>query len=661
MRSEKALITVGILGSYENRNVQGSVNSYVIQKDVDYELIFSLDKKYCTPIGLLHQTFFAQGFDMGSRVSILEKQDMGILAHAQEIIQCAKGKHLLFVSIEDFLYQADALNRMIRAIKYDHAVYVFHALLRGVSICYPTKILKQICFTNISRCGGINMLHRILRKELKKKKVVYIHEEGRVIDRSIKKYLIKWNGYYCDDKKMETRILRNVAQMSRGIHADRGKLSSSHRYALIKMSECPKNEIRKELCYRYCQGRHSMWGISESSKQYLKTLLYFYKYESRRADEKERLLKRKKKIKMVFFAMEYAVWPSFKSVYELALKDERFIAQLVYVPFSHTYSSIDHEQELLNYKSHGYDIIAARDYDLLKEVPDIAVYLKPYDSIPEKYQIQQVRKIVSVTVYIPYAMEMGISNGDIHCQCHGIVQYYADHILAFAPDYYEKCKNNTLRKGENYLTIGHPRIDLKYEKQYTDAGFANKILLKAGARKIILWNSHFTLDDGFLQFGSKILQYIQTHMERFFLWRPHPLFYRSLAERRGCSVEEIFEWMEKYDTWDNLMIDRSASYLTAFQVSNAMVTDYASFIPEYIAYEKPFLVTHKYELTPEQMLHGNMDVVNHVEDLDAALDLLCQEHKAEEIERRLQCLFSPKTTVAEELLNILDQNIREGK
>lgn len=349
----------------------------------------------------------------------------------------------------------------------------------------------------------------------------------------------------------------------------------------------------------------SVWGTTDTQECLLTYLGMLCRLldapESRVSDYKWLLSKAKSnarnKFKIVFFVNEYATWPSLKSVYEAARNSPSMEAQIVYLPFSHIDKTESDDKALSDYRRAGYCPISHEQYDISRECPDIAVYVKPYDSVPPSFYIDETHKVIPHCLYIPYGMEVGNTAECLGYQCHTPMQYYAWRITAYCRDYMRKMQEHTFTQGQNYLPCGHPRVDLRLLDYRNDPTYT-AIQQKAGDRKIVLWNTHFTLEDGdnwgsFFHFKNAVLDYFTAHDDIFLLWRPHPLFYGALAKIEHHNLAEIHAWFDALHERNNFYIDRGGDYLPAFAVSDAMISDLASFVPEYLAWGKPLLVTRK--------------------------------------------------------------------
>lgn len=359
-----------------------------------------------------------------------------------------------------------------------------------------------------------------------------------------------------------------------------------------------------DLCARIrARARGGVWGLTDSQfllLRYLEDLIHLLDFPGRRVSDYKWLLKdagekRRPCFRVVFFVNEYAVWPSLQSVYEAVQAQSNMEAQLVYLPFRHVSKTIADAAEWEAYRAAGYCPLPHDQYQIARECPDVVFYVKPYDDIPRDFTIGEVHRAVPRCVYIPYGMETGDNAECLNYQCRCPVQFYAWRAAAYCRDYYEKMRRYTYRQGENYLPCGHPRIDLRFRDYSGDADYL-AIREKAGSRRIVLWNTHFGLSEEhqfgtFFQFRDTILNYFSVHTDLFLLWRPHPLFYGALAQMEGRSPSEISAWFDALHTRENLYVDRSTNYLPAFAVSDAMISDQTSFVPEYLTWGKPLIVT----------------------------------------------------------------------
>ena len=379
-----------------------------------------------------------------------------------------------------------------------------------------------------------------------------------------------------------------------------------------------RHELSEKLT-RLCaqiraKAQGGVWALTDSQRcllQYLEKLIHLLDFPGRRVSDYKWLLadaggKRRPQFRVAFFVNEYAVWPSLQSTYEAVQARPDMEAQLVYLPFRHASKTVPDSEEWAAYHAAGYRLLSHNQYDISRECPDAAVYVKPYDDIPHAFTIGETHRVIPRCVYIPYGMETADNAECLKYQCHCPMQFHAWRAAAYCKDYYEKMRRHTYRQGENYLPCGHPRIDLRFQ-DYSGSADYRAVREKAGTRRIVLWNSHFGLErehkyGTFFQYKDAILDYFNTHTDLFLLWRPHPLFCGALAKLEGKALPEITAWFDSLHMRENFYIDRSRNYLPAFAASDAMISDQASFVPEYLAWGKPLIVTRGPE-TPPALYH----------------------------------------------------------
>lgn len=372
------------------------------------------------------------------------------------------------------------------------------------------------------------------------------------------------------------------------------------------------------------------------------------------------------KVKVVFFVQESYLWPSFESVYNACVKDDRFVAQLVYIPFNHPNANkiIDffniYEKEL------GLPIIRHGTYSISNESPDIAFFLKPFDLIPMQYYIDDVDKVVRRCVYISYGMEICSLYSDYHFKL-PLIQKAWRHVAHGHP-----LKENAAKHGdcgENMSVWGSPRadcyVDCKNKKETSAPEWQKKIK----DRKTILWTPHHSIDNyaSYLELKEEILSYFENNNDVFLIWRPHPYLFVNLINSKFCDEQEVDLLKQKINQCDNVLLDSKPDYRDAFYVSDAIITDGTTFLLEYLYTEKPILYTKKTENaiynateieTCVYVADKRGDVLNFLKMLESGADHL----KAKRLELRDKMLFIPEGRVGEHIKeNIYSELITEIK
>lgn len=433
-----------------------------------------------------------------------------------------------------------------------------------------------------------------------------------------------------------------------------------------------REELNNELNIIDKKLQNSFWGKTDSIKEYIKYLkiLRFINKLFFRKLFINKIIKRidhkfDKKIRVLFLVNEYSVFPSVKSVYDTMLNNNNFICDLVYIPFFHVNKSDDIQKEINDYKNNGYkEIINCKDYNILKSSPDIVVYLKPYDSIPKEYYIYELSKIINYVIYIPYGLN-AVSDEEIYKYAFQLpIQNNAWINISQSKKNQEIATKYSAQKGRNFLMIGHPRMDLMKEDYSSDLLY-KKILKRAKGRKIFLYNPHHTVSEEykwgtFKLYGLKILQYFRDNKDVFLLYRPHPLFASALNTEYKDDINFMKEYSKLLKS-ENIFHDDSQNYLISMHISNFLISDANSFIPEFTMYNKPVIYTmypknkkiNDKDLESMIYIAKNIqDIIKYIEDLKIGKDDL-KENRDKKISNYF--IYNPKITVAEKLIKYIEK------
>lgn len=604
------LVTIGLCSSDED-NLLYAINTIFAQTYHDIELIISVDEVSGISLGRIVDCIGIHNDNYRVKVKITHNQKpLGKAGGVEYVLDHMEGGYLILLFDSAAFYEKDSLYNIMKAIDKSSVAIMGNTVLydccsgeyKGQLISGSETIgFKEIYIFN-SCC-----VYRAedIKKFFKRK---YRGHEGDYI---VSLFLTRYFAYLHKKQKIQYEQI-NVIRKNESENTF--KIKQMNCSAMLSVKDFTEriranknnglgNEIRNIIQTIFCKQNGSEWGISNSDNSYiacLHKLLNMMNESGGKSNYDLEVLKTElencsdKKIKLLFLTMEYSVWPSLMPVYNQAKFDSRYEVQIVYLPFSHANTTNSYD-DLEKYQKNGYSIINYEDYDLSTESPDIAFVLKPYDSVPSRFYINQLQKVVPRCIYIPYGMEVSDAEHSLSYQCLGAVHFLSWKVLAWGPAYYEKMKKYTYNYGENYLPIGHPRIDIEVEN---DQKLEKKILLKGKGKKVVLWNTHFSFEGdtacgSYFDWGEDILQLARQNKEILLLWRPHPLFYGAYAKKRNMNIKEVMDWFHEWDLIENIVIDDTESYLTSFNLSDALITDATSFIPEYLCQEKPILFTPK--------------------------------------------------------------------
>lgn len=436
---------------------------------------------------------------------------------------------------------------------------------------------------------------------------------------------------------------------------------------------CIKGWIRLVL-----HKKSSIWGCNRSDES-LCTMLLELLTINKQENKEERLekicqvydRKRSGKIKIVFFCQMYATFPSIKSVYEQAVRDERFEVRLVYVKFYHVHQDQQKEDEgMQDYLEAGYPVLEWKYYDLAKDAPDLAVFVSPYDDVPKGFSVEEVSKVVRRCVYIPYGMTMESHNKELVRLRYQLPMYYFAWMEAYDDSFGMKFAEKYRYQTGNIIPIGNPRSD--YVKTFPlaeDSEYIKEITMRAEGRKIVLWNTHHTVNSTFEEngfsawklYGEQILNYFKHRKDLFLLWRPHPYFFSAVRELYGkAAADSMFQDAQKCR---NILIDRYRSYSAGFFVADFLVSDLSSLVKEFICLGKLIVITAQ---RPEQIIHPEIKdccyVPGNTKELFSTIDALAKgdDQKYPRREKYLQQFQAfGKKSIAENILDVMYQKLHQ--
>lgn len=443
---------------------------------------------------------------------------------------------------------------------------------------------------------------------------------------------------------------------------------------LKKYIDKSNDVITKEIFDVSTKAVTCKWGFTTASKKYIR-LLKFYKLFNRMHLKKMKnvlynlvCLKFDKKIRVMFIVNELSVFPSFKSVYDTMIKDKDFICDLVYVPFIHANKALNVDKEMNEYIEKGYkEIISYEKYQLSKKSPDIVFYLKPYDSIPKEYYIDEIEKVIEKVVFIPYAINT-VTDKETFRYAYGLPISNKAWIFV---SHCKRDRDNAIKysynKGENIVVIGHPRMDL-VNVDYSNDSFYKEIEKKANGRKIFLYDPHHTVNESykwgtFKIYGLDILKYFNEHKDVFLVYRPHPLLKLALEKEFGKNSSFMKEYNKLLKS-ENIIYDTTGDYLISMHISDYLICDANSFLSEFVMYKKPVI----YTMFPnckkiddkdlESMIYTGKnikEIYKYMDDLRNGKDIL-KAIRDEKVESYF--CYDENKTVAEKLIDIIKKEYR---
>ena len=237
-------------------------------------------------------------------------------------------------------------------------------------------------------------------------------------------------------------------------------------------------------------------------------------------------------------------------------------------------------------------IINNKWYDLKKEKPDCVFIQRPYENyLPQEYHITSLKQYSKIC-YIPYAFEL------INLRNIAMPDFFVKSIDMFfctQSEEYKYCNNiiknlNDGKKNEVY-DLGYPSLYniVKKVKEYNSA--FSRIDKKINFN--VIWTPRWTIDDklcktSFFDYKDKIIEYIKSHKDINFIFRPHPLAFENFINEKLMTKKQVDDYLNNFNN-SNMYYDNSSEYYYTFAESDVLITDFSSIIIEYFLFNKPII------------------------------------------------------------------------
>lgn len=302
-----------------------------------------------------------------------------------------------------------------------------------------------------------------------------------------------------------------------------------------------------------------------------------------------KIVEHNRKLKVAFLVIFSTTFPS-EAIFEEMLRDSFFDPYIIVIPdmFRSREHKIDtYRQTCLELKAkYGDKVIEAFDpisdeyLELGNQYP-IIFFSNPYINMAHKFHhVTYFRDLNVLPLYINY----GFAAVD-----------YGKNVIT--TDFYnlmwKVCVESELNlqyvkkhewiKGYNAVVTGYAKMDR-----------LAKIEVRERSRKKIIICPHHTvmgwsaLDiSNFLTYSELFIKLPQLYSNIDFVFRPHPLLFNNLLEKRIWSKAQIDDYLTRMLLSPNMKYDHSGDYFDLFVNSDAMIHDCGSFTGEYLFTEKP--------------------------------------------------------------------------
>jgi len=357
-------------------------------------------------------------------------------------------------------------------------------------------------------------------------------------------------------------------------------------------------------------------------------------------------LKQNEAVKVVFVVQHPSIWPTWRSIWNAMVRDPRFIVKVVLSPFIHPFSSpavtLDDMRQCLIRENVSFCVADFLNFDQFR--PHVVFLQNPYDETrPEFLRSELLARKGLRLAYVPYGVEMGGGAWNLNAQFNLPFHRLAWRIFARS-DRHKKMFAKYCRAGNSHVVVtGHPKFDSINFSQ--DASLPKEITKKINGRKVILWTPHFSVSDipawsTYRLYSECIFAEFAERQDLFLLFRPHPLFFKSMLQYGVWNASEEIKFRQTIGNSNNIGLDESSDYHAAFSASDALMTDVGSFLLEYLPTGKPLLYLHHPNglgMNDDEELVNFLYVASSDSDIKKFIEMISSESDPRKSERELVC------------------------
>lgn len=329
-----------------------------------------------------------------------------------------------------------------------------------------------------------------------------------------------------------------------------------------------------------------------SSRVILKNLFFeflpFYQFL------KVKMLKQKKQINVVLFAMSLSMW-RYQHIYEQLSKHPKFKVSIVILPscsylLEQQMKDVSALEKYFQDKQIPYILAEANGVpriDVRKDLaPDVMFYPQPYyNYYPKRYAYNSFYD--KLLCYSPYAFWMSQGEWSYNQPLHRTAWK-----LFYPTDLHRKdAFAYSSRKGKNMEVVGYPTADDFLTDNYKDVWkFQPKL------KKRVIWSPHFTIFEGgyvthsnFLWMADFMREIVYRYSGQIqFTFKPHPRLYSELCRHTDWGETKALEYYSFWEQMPNTQLE-TGEFVDLFMTSDAMIHDCGSFAVEYHYSENPVM------------------------------------------------------------------------
>ena len=309
-------------------------------------------------------------------------------------------------------------------------------------------------------------------------------------------------------------------------------------------------------------------------------------------------LKNQNTITLIFLAIHDSIW-KYEEVYRLFKEDKRFEVSVVVIPLVRNgiADMETYDQSMQFFKANNYKTFSSYDYenkqwldvnDILK--PDIVFFTNPHNLTFDKYYIIAFKD--RLTCYVPYAFVVIQS---IHMHYNQKIHYFLWKHFVETNIHSDFALSYTKNNNENVIISGYPSLDVIFNSKYKP-----KEIWKTHTNNTykIIWAPHHTISgqgagldySSFMDYANYFMDLLNLRNDIQIAFKPHPLLKEKLYADRNWGKEKTDSYYNSWSKQPNGQLE-GGDYIDLFYTSDAMIMDSASFIAEYLYFDKPLCFT----------------------------------------------------------------------
>lgn len=297
-------------------------------------------------------------------------------------------------------------------------------------------------------------------------------------------------------------------------------------------------------------------------------------------------------VRAVFFAELGEKWDAMESVYEYMRDDPRFDPVVVRTPVGRVVEQKGKRKQEIIYKdfltpmgipSLGYD-----QYDIEADCPELAFTSQPYESCTlEQFWPETIAKHTRL-VYLPYFLPNAVLEESIEPLARLPIYHFAWKVVCPTEKQYKFYCRYAANRGANAIVTGAPKSDAFVAIRQNSVSCPKK-WAKLDGKTIFLWNSWYDISISSLRFFDELMEWFKNHQECGMIWRPHPMMDTVTKLYYPKRYAEYQRYLRQAEAAQNVVIDSEPSCAVAFSMSDAMISDGSSLLPQYLILDKPAL------------------------------------------------------------------------